>query len=394
MEDFGAAAESRLLRPGRPRAVDGVFQSRHKYLSPASFLLRLRVMSRAFCWIALFLVAAKTSAAELKLDFSQFPLNETPRGFRSTVSGQGNAGEWRVILDEAASQLPAFGSNAAALTKKAVLAQLSGDSTDEHFPILIFEDETFGDFTLTTRFKNVRGTVEQMAGIAFRIKDERNYYYVRASSLGNTFRFFKLVDGQRSAPIGPEIEIPKGVWHELTVECKGNRIRCLLNGKEIIPPLTDSSFTSGKIGFWTKSDSVSYFADTKIVYTPHESLAKALVREALHENPRLAGLKIYAVPKSKPTIRIIASSNEKEVGFSGTSEEQDVISRDAVYFGKESQTAFVTLPLHDRNGETVAAVRVVLKSFKGQTEQNAIARALPIVKQMEARIRSSTDRLE
>ena len=30
------------------------------------------------------------------------------------------------------------------------------------------------DFTLTTRFKTVKGVVEQMAGIAFRIQNETN----------------------------------------------------------------------------------------------------------------------------------------------------------------------------------------------------------------------------
>jgi hypothetical protein len=54
-------------------------------------------------------------------------------------------------------------------------------------------------------------------------------------------------------------------------DCKGNRIRCLLNGKELIPPLTDNSFSAGKIGFWTKSDSIAYFVDTKLTYVPRES---------------------------------------------------------------------------------------------------------------------------
>jgi hypothetical protein len=52
------------------------------------------------------------------------------------------------------------------------------------------------------------------------------------------------------------------------------------------------------------------------------------------------------------------------------------------------------MPLHDRNGDTVAAVRVLMRSFKGQTEQNAIARALPIIKGMETRIRSARDLIE
>ena len=51
----------------------------------------------------------------------------------------------------------------------------------------------------------------------------------------------------------------------------------------------------------------------------------------------------------------------------------------------------VTMPLRDRNGETVGAVAVRMKSFAGQTEKNAIVRALPIVKPMEARIQSARD---
>jgi hypothetical protein len=51
----------------------------------------------------------------------------------------------------------------------------------------------------------------------------------------------------------------------------------------------------------------------------------------------------------------------------------------------------VTLPLRDRNGDSVAAVRVKMKSFKGQTEENAILRALPVVKQMQERVPATGD---
>ncbi|MEK7685593.1 MAG: family 16 glycoside hydrolase [Verrucomicrobiota bacterium] len=339
-------------------------------------------------------------AAERPFDFGKFPLNEPPAGFRSAISGQGKPGDWKIIMDEVPPLLPPITPNAPLVTKRPVLAQLDRDATDEHCPLLIFEEETFGDFTLTTRFKTVSGLAEQMAGIAFRIQDENNYYYVRASSLGNTFRFHKLVQGKRSPPIGMEVEIPKGVWHEMTVECKGNQIRCLLNGKEVIPKLTDSpflmgsSFSTGKIGFWTKSDSVSYFADTQVVYTPRESLAKVLVREMVQKYPRLLGLKIYARRQNQSAIQVIASNNETDIGTPGAKVEQDVIERDALYFGREKQTLIVTLPLHDRNGEVIAAVRVELLGFRGQTEQNAVARALPIVKQMELRVQSTTDLLQ
>jgi len=351
-------------------------------------------MLRSFVLVWIVSIALRSDAAERILDFGQFPIDETPRGFRSTISGQGKPGTWKVIEAEVPSALPPLTANAPVMTKRPVLAQLSRETTDEHFPLLVFEEEIFGDFTLSTRFKIVSGAVEQMAGIAFRIQDEKNYYYVRASSLGHTFRFFKLVNGERSAPIGPEVEIQLGRWHELTIDCKGNRIRCLLNGQELIPPLNDNSFNAGKIGFWTKSDSVAYFVDTKLSYTPRESLAEILVHDFMQKYPRLIGLKIFRTTENNASTKIIASSQASELGEPGDSAARNVILNDTVYFGRATESMIVTMPLHDRNGETVGAVRVQMRSFKGQTEQNAVARALPIIREMEDRVRSAKDLVE
>ncbi len=341
---------------------------------------------------ALLLLALPAAAAERVFDFSAFPQNQAPPGFRSAVTGQGKPGDWKIILDEAppgASSESAQGPGAGT----AVLAQLAQDSTDEHFPLLIWEDEIFGDFTVTTKFKTVRGVAEQMAGIAFRIQNETNFYVLRASSLGNTFRFYKVVDGERGTMIGPQVTIPGGVWHELSVECKGNQIRCLLNGKEVIPPLQDSSFASGKIGFWTKSDSVSYFKDARIVYTPREVPGRALVREMAKKYPRLLGLQLYVAASGEKQTRLLASKNESEIGKPGGKVELEVISQGTVYYGKEQASASVVLPLRDRNGDPIAAVRVIMKSFPGEMEQTAIVRATPIVKAMQGRVRSLDDLL-
>jgi len=52
------------------------------------------------------------------------------------------------------------------------------------------------------------------------------------------------------------------------------------------------------------------------------------------------------------------------------------------------------MPLRDRNGDAIAAARVVMRPFPGQTEQNAIVRAAPIVKEMQNRIQSLEDLVE
>lgn len=331
--------------------------------------------------------------AERVFDFTESPTDQTPTGFRSLVAGKGKPGEWKIVMDEVPPLLAPLTDKAPVITRRAVLAQLSQDPTDEHFPILFFDGETYGDFTLTTRFKIVSGALEQMAGVVFRAQDEKNFYVVRASALGSNFRFYKVVGGERGTIIGPEIQIPKGVWHELTVECHGNQIRCRLDGKEEIPPITDNTFSAGKVGFWTKSDSVSYFSDTKITYTPREIPAQAIVRGMIKKYPRLVGLKVYALnDRGEP--RLIASKDEKEVGQPGSETEKDVITHGNIYYGKGRETVAVVMPLRDRNGDSIAAVRVVMKTFLGETEQNALNRARPIVKEMQASVQSREELMQ
>lgn len=336
-------------------------------------------------------IASVACGAEKIFDFREDKLNETPRGFQSLLAGRGEPGDWKIIHDEVPSGLAPLTPNNPGTSRQPVVAQLSRDRTDERFPMLVYEDETFGDFTLTTRFKLVDGKEEQMAGIAFRIQDERNYYYIRASALGGTFYFFKIVDGVRSSPIGNKIEIPQGVWHEMTIECKGPRIRAVLNGKEAIPWLDDKSFTIGKIGFWTKSDAVTHFASTTIDYRPRETLAQLLVKDAYKKYPRLQGLKIYAPTNEIGPMQVVASLDPAEVGKNAPKEAEEVLAKKGYYYGRGSGEVMLTLPLHDNNGEKVAAVRVVMKTFLGQTEKNALARAMPVVQGMETRIQTLKD---
>ena len=341
--------------------------------------------------VVLGLMAGAGIAAERRFDFAQFPLDKTPPGFKSILAGEGKPGEWKVIMDEVAPKLAPLTDKAPVLSKQAVLAQLSQDSSDNRFPILVFEEEKFADFTLTTRVKTVSGTNDRMAGIVFRLQDEKNFYVTRISSLDNTFRFYKVINGEISMLIGPKIPVPSGEWRELTVECSGNHIRCRLDGKELIPEMTDTSFSRGRIGFWTKSDSVSYFADTRITYHPIEVPAQVMVRETVKKYPRLLGLKVYVRGTEENTTRMVASKTESEMGQPGGKAEADVINQGQVYYGKDAGTVSVTMPLRDRNGDTMAAVRVVMRPFTGQTEQNAVARALPIVKEIQARVQSLQD---
>ena len=325
------------------------------------------------------LFVLRVNAAELTLNFGPAGVDVEPPGFTNVLAGSGRPGLWRAVRDD----LPGA-------TNQVVLAQTSADVKDERFPMLVYEKAKFDDFTLTTKFKIVEGVAEQMAGVVFRYQDEKSFYVVRASALGSNLRFYKVVGGIRGQPIGPTVPIEKGVWYELKVQCQKNKIRTWLNGQEAIPELTDTSFATGKVGFWTKSDSMSRFAAAKIEYTSKESRLQAIIRNTLDEYSRLVALKIY-LPDAAGTPRVVASKEEADLGESGGKSEEGAITKGQVFYGKEKDTVSVIQPLRDRNGEPIAAIRVVMKSFPGQTEQAILQRALPIVRHVQKQVTSLED---
>jgi hypothetical protein len=366
--------------PGQPRPARQSFSgaprpARRISLSLAANFVRLAAMLRCL-WVLCLMLAGSAAGAELIFDFGSAGSDQTPPGFTNTLAGTGRLGRWRAMTDEVPGT-----------TNTTVLAQTSMEVVDERFPLLIYQKTKFDDFTLTTKFKLVEGIVEQMAGIVFRYQDEKSFYVIRASGLGSNVRFYKVVGGIRSQPIGPSVSVPQGQWHELKIECRGNKIRAWLNGREAIPELTDTSFAAGKIGFWTKSDSLTRFADTRITYQPREPFAQVIVRDLVKDYPRLVGVKIY-LRDEQGAPRIVASKEPAELGQPGGPSEYGAITNGNIYYGREKSTVSVVQPLRDQNGEPIAAVRMVLKSFPGQTEQAVLQRALPMVKEIQARVRS------
>jgi len=339
--------------------------------------------------LPLVLVCAEPGvAAERVFDFGGQLAGQLPAGFRSALYGAGAPGQWALQEVPMDSIDVPGGPESSVTARELVVAQTSRDSTDERFPLLIYEGDNYDDFTFSARVKAVVGEVEQMAGLAFRLKDERNYYALRVSALGDTVRFYKVVDGVRSPPIGVAVPVESGVWYELKVVCAGNQIRCWFDGRELFPPLTDNSFSQGRIGLWTKSDSVSYFKDLRVEYRRREVLAQRLVKKALAEHGRLLGLELYAAPPGGGAVVLVAGSADVALGKEGGKVEQEVATKGTIYQGRERGSVSVVMPVRDRNGDPVAAVRVKMRSFPGQTEQNALVRAKPIVDEMSAQVRS------
>lgn len=327
--------------------------------------------------------------AERVFDFSTNQPGTAPAGFKAFVAGEGQPGDWRVLSATVPPLLEPITDKAVSNAQIPVLSQLSRDSTDERYPILYWDGDRFGDFTFTTRFRMTEGAQEQMAGVVFRLVDEKNFCVVRASALGGNLRFYKFVDGQRTAPVGNDLPIKRGQWYELTVKAEANKFDILLDGQQVIPTLTDNSFPVGKVGFMTKSDAVSEFADVRVRYKPLVSFAATLLEQVLDRQPRLLNLRIYGTTPARADLHVLAAKDPSEVGQPATEVETGVLSGNEAYYGKVDKQILVTTPLRDRNGDAVGVVKFFLKPFAGQTEANALARVLPTVRWMESQLASS-----
>jgi 3-keto-disaccharide hydrolase len=215
----------------------------------------------AFFSVALTVMMLATAPALAKAktwSFDKERAQELPSGWLSEHTGQGSKGNWKVVADSTAPSQPN------------VLAQLSDDATNYRFPLAIVEKTSFKDVVLSVRFKAISGKRDQGAGLVWRFRDPNNYYIVRANALENNVVLYKMQDGKRIslAPkgtsektYGVKTRVPGNTWNKLGVQVKGSLFTVSLNDQKLFDVEDNMFAEAGKIGLWTKADSVIYFDD-------------------------------------------------------------------------------------------------------------------------------------
>lgn len=182
-------------------------------------------------------------------DFESDSIGQSPTGFIFGRTGSGRVGRWLVTADKDSPS----GSR--------VLAQLDSDSTSYRFPLAVADSTFMRNFRLSVRCKPVSGKVDQACGLVFRYRDENNYYVVRANALENNVRLYSGKDGKRQQFPGWDGSVANGVWHELRVSANSDRFEIYWNGKKVIDARDQVFKEAGKVGVWTKADSLTYFDD-------------------------------------------------------------------------------------------------------------------------------------
>jgi hypothetical protein len=191
------------------------------------------------------------------VDFSDDVVGQPPKGFEFGHTAKAGApGKWVVQVDGTSKYL----------------AQVDPENTRSRFPVAVVSDLMTADVDLSVRFKPVSGRVDQAAGLVWRFQNEDNYYLVRANALENNVVLYKVEKGRRAdLPVkgegrtyGKKAQVPSGQWSTLRVVATGARFEVFLNGSKLYD-VEDRTFTqSGKVGLWTKADSVTQFDDLTI----------------------------------------------------------------------------------------------------------------------------------
>ena len=205
---------------------------------------------RATRIVTLILIAFGVAAAQDSAktwDFQGDKVDEPPAGFTFGKTGGGRAGKWVIRTDPTA---PA-GDH--------VLAQLDTDDTDYRFPVAVADAPVLKDLRVDVSCKPVFGKTDEACGLVFRYQDENNYYVTRANALEDNVRLYHVVKGRRRQFAGWNGKVAKQTWHTLAVEARGNHFQVFFDGNRVIEAKDDTFKDAGKVGVWTKADSVTYF---------------------------------------------------------------------------------------------------------------------------------------
>ena len=217
-------------------------------------------------------VSVTAAAAPLVQGFDADTVGAESRAFSAAV------GNWVVVEDGGNKRLSVNGSKWASGQASAGLADkaraLYGERYAEfldnvkayaYYPIAVVNDvPDFREGTITVRFKGVAGRIDQAAGILFNVQPNGDYLALRANPLEDNLVLWQVKKGNRSSVKWiRNTPTPSGQWHELKLKVVGRKLLAWINDKAYMEHDLPAG-VSGRVGLWSKADSVVYFDDFRV----------------------------------------------------------------------------------------------------------------------------------
>lgn len=138
-----------------------------------------------------------------------------------------------------------------------------------YYPIAVYKGlDNFENGEISVRFQMLGGTLDRCAGILFDVKPNGDYLTVRYNGTEDNVVLWTFNNGVRKfvnrAPTLTPLEL--GTWHTLKISVHGTSLKSWLDDK----PMHDYTLAkpvSGKIGVWSKTDSMTEFDDFTVTLT-------------------------------------------------------------------------------------------------------------------------------
>ena len=147
---------------------------------------------------------------------------------------------------------------AGAPSGKRVLVQRA---TQNEFNVIV-APAVYADVDVAMKFRPMSGRQDASGGIVFRFTDGK-YYVVRANALEDNFRLYYYDRGRREIA-SARVKAPSlSQWHTVRVVAVGDHIQAWFNGRLYLDH-HDSRFKAGRVGLWTKADSITAFDDLTV----------------------------------------------------------------------------------------------------------------------------------
>ena len=193
---------------------------------------------------AILVSALLAAGAGETANFDKSEVGKPPSGWTATQTGTGHA-TWTVVADETAPSKPN------------VLKQ-SGQAA---YPVCLKDDTSLKDGFVEVKFKALSGKEDQAGGLVWRAKDANNYYVARANALEDNVTIYHSINGRRTEEKRSNMKVAPNQWHTLRVDFQGRHFAISFNGQKALDWDDETFKDAGKVGVWTKADSVTVFDD-------------------------------------------------------------------------------------------------------------------------------------
>jgi pyruvate,water dikinase len=201
---------------------------------------------------------------------NRLPEFYTPTGMWRRVTQDGRS----LILEDGSGYGRGVSSGMASLMSRIVGVKykefLDNIGAYFYFPLAIAKESFVTEAVLRVRARVAAGKIDQVAGLAFAIRDVGNYFVLRINALEDNFALFEYVNGKRFLRVKVAAAITLGEWYEISVSVQDHTLKGYLDG-ELRMEYTADPLLRGFVGLWTRADAVSYFEGLVI-----EAAGKAL----------------------------------------------------------------------------------------------------------------------